>query len=204
MDFIESAEGVAPVGKTRLRRSGGVLQVSTDGGAYGQIGTTFVPASKVTTLGAPASSITVSGIDPATDGDYDIYGNINISSAGTTVKLQPNALDTNARNISGDFFNGGVRSQVDWRLAQAAQNPLQFANGTVLEFSGRLFAKTGKIRYLDLTWYMNSGGASDNAGYWRCWWNDTSTALASLVLVATAGQFGTGSFIRLTAVAEPA
>ena len=105
IEFDEGSAAVAPAGKTRIGQQGGVLVVSSNGEAFASLldsgtgGQALAVVSNVsaTPLAAPATSISVSGLDGDADGDYRIWFEIKaVDGSGTgALKVQINDADTN-------------------------------------------------------------------------------------------------------------
>ena len=162
-----------------------------------------IPAARpvrYTTLSGAATSITVSGLNPVSDGDYDVWAYVPVVQANSTFEWRPNASASNCISVSTNVFNGGRRNDTSWLISNAAASPQLFAATNVVVMEGVLIAKTGFVREFSFRWMLYTGSTTNDMGYVHCYWNDTSTALASLQLIsAVANGYGTGAIIRLIA-----
>ncbi len=198
IDFVESNPEVAPSGVSRMFRRGGVMQVSIDGGNAVPMS---IPTQRSTTLVAPATSITASGLVPATDGDYDIDAEFVIAQANTTIKFQVNGADTNLNSCSTNQFIGAVRNDTTWTIGENALPAKTFAAGTRVRVMGRLYAKVGHRRLIVINWYLYTGGATNVFGQMIGYMVDDTTAITTFGAVsAVASGYDVGTFLTLTAI----
>lgn len=137
IDILESAADVAPVGTTRIRRKGGVLQSSTDGAAFGTLGGSTILARAQSLL--PGSSLdTVLGM-----GDFDSSspwvstGSLGTVALSVTAKGGVVVVDTTA--TSGRFsrvFPAGAPSYVDNARTSPWYFYMRAAMGTGVDAAG--------------------------------------------------------------------
>lgn len=145
IDLGESAAAVAPAGKTRLRRSGGALQASSDGGAYGAVGGGGFGSDTLVSLpNSVATPVTalelITTLPTNTAGAEVSQWDVKLLSAGAQITafsftpgqvLAPAQLLSTAPSYS---FLGANRQNSGWQLVGSAGTSVLQAvvNGTPL------------------------------------------------------------------------
>jgi hypothetical protein len=184
----------------------GLIYVAADGTPTKA---TAAQASKATlvsrtTVGAEASSVSISGLD----GDADVIYDIDIeaiggsdSSAGSGVLWKPNAGTT---NLYSTGYVATTATAAGVPQAQGSQTLAVIGNaseaGGTWYLKGSIYAKTGKKRAFVVAAFgtFSTTQNSRYSGQGVAWWNETATNLTSFDLASTGVKiFGAGSIINV-------
>lgn len=179
-------------GASYIQRKNGVLSVSDDGIAFTQ------PSQLIeyyVSLAAPATTLALPGLNGDADGDYliDIR---SLCAVSGTMAFQLNGASTNLDWLTTNLLVGAAIRN-DWVWAQAGASPITWAVGDLIEFQGRIRARSGRARIMTGIAYVLKGGATaafTAAGRY----NDTATNITAMSLVSGGvNGLGAGSYIRL-------
>ncbi len=160
---------------------------------------------QTTTVAVATNSIVFTGLDGNADGIYAYSGYIlHATNSNVNVALNPNSLTTN-KVMRGTLESGNALSDFgfgDWLVAECASN--SGTNGGYSLISGTLYAKSGKVRFLNFSssnFTNSTSTALDHYLGFNGWWKDTSANITSLEFKhGTAGGFGVGTTIRVRKV----
>lgn len=126
-----------------------------------------------------ANTLSVTGLNGDSDGDYDIFGFISTDAAGAQdILVKPNGLSANQRTTQ--VFSSAALGML---VSERSSLSIFFGTGAYSAyFFARLTAKTGTSRIWKAESYINGPveGASVNVGHW----DDTTTNITSLVFAA--------------------
>lgn len=201
VELDESAADVAPLGRTRIARKGGLLLASADGGPYtalgsgaGQITTYVTTGANVTTLSLNDATYPING---ETDGGYKITGEIVANGASNLYALRPNGTAPASQRVLIEYVAGGVGGGTfqDTQFFISSR-----VNQVYLGFNIEIASsKTGHRRpYKADVWVIIAGAVETKYEVWGDW-DDTTTAIADLQLFCSvASGIGAGSWAALT------
>jgi hypothetical protein len=150
-------------------------------------------------LSAPATSITLTGLNGNAEGGYSIVacGTVPAVSSANW-QLKPNGSASNLVARVGDVV-AGSSSISTWTFGNTG--PYGFASGTRFCFKGHMDARTGRVRQIWVEGY--SADSNQDALYLVGQWTDTTTNLTSFTMVTgQANGFtntGSGTFLKFTA-----
>lgn len=149
--------------------------------------------------GASIQTMTLSGLDGNTDGDYDVFGQIVGGHAGAIWDFRPNGNTANLLQAIGDGIHGTAFGAkwiaIGWT---GFYNAGTIGVGETLTFSGVLSIRTGLPWLLAYTGYIN--GAVPNIIIFNGQCTATATNLTSLALASNQTDgLAAGSFLRLRA-----
>lgn len=155
LDFEESAADVAPSGIIRVRRHGGVLQVSVDGLTYSPLAgggwiETVVPGD--------VQDVTVaSGFNPAEFNGFEFEGYFAAVAGAEAYSLRPDNTDTNCAsiNISGTGAVVASGSQASFFLTDAD------AAGRTPSFRASLRKSGASPRHFECIGYRGQPASGD-------------------------------------------
>lgn len=179
-----------------ISEADGTVEKLASDGTRTALGGASASLDKKTVLVAPATSILVSGLLGDTDGEYLVDVAIINAAAANTFKFQINGADTSLKAFVGEWTLGKAL-RTDWFIATAAQSPQQFSVADEIHLLGRLTARSGRVRQLVWTGYLDT--ATDGWLFFQGEYTDTVTQITSFGLVAS-GNMAAGSYIRLTPI----
>ncbi len=151
--------------------------------------------------GGAATSLTLSGLDGDTDGDYMIDINI-VAAAGTnTIGLSVNgATATNMNMVGTNGFVGATQRNSDWELAWGSNSPVVWAASDAIYLQGRMRVRSGRARVGTL-WGPIAKGGTNQFMQMTLNWSDTASNMTSFgVYSNVASGLGTATFIRFVRV----
>jgi len=147
-------------------------------------------------LGAATTTLTFSGLDGDSIGDYWIDYQINVAQNACSITARPNGVVTNQKALNADRLVGGTQ-RTDFAFARAGTSPFLFTSGDVIYGWAYFRAKSGRARYYQAQTFIDQ--ATDDCFEVFGAWTDTTTNLTSFDFTAgVASGIGTGSFIRVT------
>lgn len=150
-------------------------------------------------LGAPATTVSFSGLDGDKDVAYDIIGVFPFNSGATDVVLRPNGVSSNQRGVVITSANGGAATP-------GALNSLFLTSTTTAGqssfFRATLQARRGAGARLATTQSgFGTGAGAISAQTGTSIWQEDSTNILSLDIVATvASAIGSGGFFAIKPV----
>jgi hypothetical protein len=200
LDILESSAELSPVGTTRIRRKGGVLEQSTDGAAFASLGGGLAMSDVISTAGVAGQDLSVTALDGDNDGDYtfDAYIIYNGGVGLASFFLRPfGNNDTNLfsfiRYNQGSGVNVESGPLPNW--AMFSQNT---GSNSVLTYHGHITTKTGRNRMATYSAHQHLVGGGVKNAIVNAWSTDTSTNMTTLTVHSdVATGIAPGSFIRL-------
>lgn len=196
--WVFTTTGVITVGATSLT----FVEVPGAGALAGltlaQARLTLAPHYFAQVSGASVQTLTLSGMNGDTDGNYRIYGRVVNGHAGATYSLRPNSQALNLQCAGADQAVGQGNG-TDW----AAYGGTAFPAGISLNFtfSGFMYVRSGLMRSYSIQ--GTKGDATQSLYNISGIWTDTATLLTSLQLTSSqVDGLASGSFIEATSLFE--
>jgi hypothetical protein len=164
--------------------------------AYTAVPTRY-PEDRSIIASAQNQSLTISGLNGDTDGDYQVDFDLDCSTnAPGPIEIRPNGLTASLESqivyASGLSAPGGT-NKTTWEVT---------GNGGTCKAAGTFFinSKTGRPRFIQGQ-AINDTGATLLQYTMTGLWLDTSTVITSLVIrAANVNAFNTGSSFRVRAL----
>ena len=159
-----------------------------------------LPSGRVT-LASAASSITISGLNGDTDGDYELVGSLILPAAtvNNLLVLKPNGDAGNATSLALIGVSGSSTGNQAVTLIVGIPNTsgLQVIIDFIIRFTSK--SGDGPHLYTSQSSYLDAVSRTN----WSCTgqYTSTSTPITSLVISSNqAGSMASGSFVRWRAL----
>lgn len=181
-----------------LAASVGTVVQDGSGNTYLKVGSSdsdwiLLEGWKYVTAAAPATTVSITGLDGDKDVAYDIFAGIKFNSAAANIDIRPNGLTTNRKRTQLYSVTGAAPAALtaaDWGVIDTV------ATGTHSLLDAVLLARRGSGGRSIVTRGMEANGVTTVALLNECGiWNEDTVNITSLDFVSSvANGIGTGSF----------